>query len=292
MPQQLYTMNSMRPPLMQQFKVYPYKMSSTSSTTLSTQLQALRLRQNSRTYRPKSNHIIINWGNSQDPSWREKWLWTPNRPRILNFPSQVRIASNKLETFKRLQDNRLGPNLSGTEGDETNINIPTPEWTTSTYEAKTWMTQGHIVFGRETLTGHSGQGIHLYKPEEDAIVWTDCPLYTKYTKCKHEYRVHVMNNEVIDFVMKKKKEGIETNPYVSNHRFGWIFAREGVELPTCVKEAALGAIEALGLDFGAVDIGYKVNEDKAFVYEVNTAPGLEGTTLDRYIDGFRRNYAI
>jgi glutathione synthase/RimK-type ligase-like ATP-grasp enzyme len=42
----------------------------------------------------------------------------------------------------------------------------------------------------------------------------------------------------------------------------------------------------LGLDFGAVDIGHRIIDNKVFVFEVNTAPGIEGTTLQRYVNTF------
>ena len=48
-----------------------------------------------------------------------------------------------------------------------------------------------------------------------------------------------------------------------------------------VEQAKRSVIEA-GLDFGAVDVIYNVHHKKAYVLEVNTAPGLEGTTLEVY----------
>jgi D-alanine-D-alanine ligase-like ATP-grasp enzyme len=42
------------------------------------------------------------------------------------------------------------------------------------------------------------------------------------------------------------------------------------------------------LDFGAVDVIWNEKEDKYYVLEVNTACGLEGTTLDKYVEQFRR----
>jgi glutathione synthase/RimK-type ligase-like ATP-grasp enzyme len=44
----------------------------------------------------------------------------------------------------------------------------------------------------------------------------------------------------------------------------------------------LAAVSALGLDFGAVDIIWNEREDKCYVLEVNTAPGLQGSTLENY----------
>ncbi|MNY81884.1 hypothetical protein D3C86_2236870 [compost metagenome] len=42
------------------------------------------------------------------------------------------------------------------------------------------------------------------------------------------------------------------------------------------------AVNALGLDFGAADVIWNDHRKQAFVLEVNTAPGLTGTTLEKY----------
>ena len=49
-----------------------------------------------------------------------------------------------------------------------------------------------------------------------------------------------------------------------------------------VLSAGIRAVGCLGLDFGAADIGWNSHDGEPSVYEVNTAPGLEGTTLDKY----------
>ena len=51
------------------------------------------------------------------------------------------------------------------------------------------------------------------------------------------------------------------------------------------------AINACQLDFGAIDMAYVYNEHsgehEAYVIEVNSAPGLEGTTLHNYVSYFQ-----
>jgi D-alanine-D-alanine ligase-like ATP-grasp enzyme len=74
---------------------------------------------------------------------------------------------------------------------------------------------------------------------------------------------------------------------VRNHDNGFIFVRNDVKAPSSVEEQAVRAIKALGLDFGAVDIIWNDKQQKAYVLEVNTAPGLEGSTVDDYARGFR-----
>jgi hypothetical protein len=74
------------------------------------------------------------------------------------------------------------------------------------------------------------------------------------------------------------------NPYIRSHGNGWNFCREGIEHPDAVVNAAIACVQALGLDFGAVDIGHERGTDRVCVYECNSAPGLEGSTPGLYAD--------
>ncbi|CAN5950619.1 unnamed protein product [Sphagnum jensenii] len=67
---------------------------------------------------------------------------------------------------------------------------------------------------------------------------------------------------------------------------GFIYARNNVFPEILRDEIAIAATTALGLDFGAVDIIEDKNE-KLYVLEVNTAPGLEGKTVELYAEAFR-----
>lgn len=224
-------------------------------------------------FAPNTGDVIINWGNSTLPHWyREGRGSRYHGGTIINHPSAVAIASNKLQTFNILS----------------NQDVSTPDWTFTQETAQQWVEEGHRVYGRQTLTGHSGQGIILFNPGDTV---TPCPLYTKNTKAKYEYRVHVMAGEILDIQQKKKRESYEGGiPGIRNHANGWVFCRSGISVPECVQQQAMLAVQALGLDFGAVDIGYRESTDMAFVYEVNTAPGLEGTTLTNYVTAIKRNF--
>ena len=45
---------------------------------------------------------------------------------------------------------------------------------------------------------------------------------------------------------------------------------------------------AIDLQFGAVDIIWNEKENKCYVLEINTAPGLVGTTLTKYTEAFTK----
>jgi glutathione synthase/RimK-type ligase-like ATP-grasp enzyme len=257
-------------------RLLPYAIGSISAKALSTELAILRLKYITR-FNLVPSDTIINWGRSTMPSH-----WPRYTMSIINHPNNVAIACNKLDTFL----------LLGLNG------IQIPEWTTDIHQAQTWVDEGHTIYGRKTLTGHSGQGIIIikggeegYSPEIVGGEYPECPLYTKATKAKYEYRVHVMAGKAIDVVQKKKKENFDggTNG-IRNRSNGWVYAHNNINVPSLVVEQAIKAVQVLGLDFGAVDIGYKERDNISFVYEVNTAPGLVGTTLQKYVQGIKENY--
>ncbi len=215
-------------------------------------------------YRNRFDDLVINWGNSHLP------VWGTLDTHIINCPIRVGVAGNKLLTFRALA---------------ANSDISLPEWTTGDLVASDWSLDGSTVVSRQVLSGHSGAGIAIWGPTEEQVM---APLYTKYIKKAAEYRVHVAFGKVIDVQQKRKRtdyEG-EVNSQIRSHQNGWVYCRENVTEPTELRTQAVLAVEALGLDFGAVDIIYNRHHNKCYVLEVNTAPGLEGTTLEKYTDAF------
>jgi hypothetical protein len=101
----------------------------------------------------------------------------------------------------------------------------------------------------------------------------------------------VLNGEVVDIQRKARYRSVpneQVNWLVRNHDNGFIYARnEGVEPPHQVLEQAVLAVKAIGLDFGAVDIIYNEYNEVAIVLEINTAPGLTGSTLTGYAERFK-----
>lgn len=169
--------------------------------------------------------------------------------------------------------------------------VPVPPWTTDRAEAQEWVDDGKVVVVRHMLRANSGRGIALVGREiedgDHSGVVPPAPLYTMYVPKYDEYRVHVFNGEVIDVQQKRRRNNEQADSRIRNSRNGWVFCREAVEPPRVVVESGKRAVSALGLDFGGADIGYTRRSSSATVYEVNTAPGLEGTTLQRYAGAIR-----
>lgn len=242
-------------------------MASQSATHLATSLtekeerRVRRVKSDGR-YAPTAKSCIVNWGNSSGP------LWDYSNSRILNIPEAVARATNKLTTLQHFAWN--------TE------NLNYPEFCTDVEVAKGWINDGSTVVCRTLLNAHSGAGIFLASREEDIVA--DAKLYTKYIKKKKEFRVHVFRGRVIDVQQKKARTGVDVNYAIRNTRGGWVFCREDLEYSNELLDQAILAVTSLGLDFGAVDLVYNQYHNKYYVIEVNSAPGLEGTTLNKYVE--------
>jgi D-alanine-D-alanine ligase-like ATP-grasp enzyme len=53
-----------------------------------------------------------------------------------------------------------------------------------------------------------------------------------------------------------------------------------------VRAQAFKAMASSALDFVAVDVVWNEHEKQAYVLEINTAPGLEGATVESYARKF------
>ena len=107
--------------------------------------------------------------------------------------------------------------------------------------------------------------------------------YVEYRETEAEFRVHIWRGLSIRFGVKIPRLP-HPHPKWRSWSSGWRLAYTldaGGEDRAAIRKLAVRAVEALGLDFGAVDIGRDIS-DKLFVFEVNTAPGIEGGTLVAY----------
>ena len=189
--------------------------------------------------------------------------------RYFNTPFNIARAVDKRESLRLF----------------TEAAVPTLEWTVDIAEAARWFAEGHVVIQRNSATGQGGSGIVVCDPTLTVNVVAPNGrgvLWTKYFKRIKEFRVHVWTGEVLDVQEKRKKRGAEADTRIRSHDNGWVFCRENVDCPAAVVDAAQRAVQALGLQFGAVDVGWNAHRATAAVFEVNTAPGIEGTTLQRY----------
>ncbi len=258
------------------FYIYPYSSYSASMKKLSNALLALVIRTDGTSkYVNKRTHTIINWGCSGIPN--EEVM---KSKKLLNRPSAVSTWSNKVIAFRWMRDN----------------DIATVPWTEDPKVAADWAIEGGTVFARTSLTGHSGEGI-VKMTADNVTQWPNrCRLFTKYVPKKEEYRLHFVGKKVID-VQKKSLRTTDDdgNPIdrevvdfqIRNLKNGFVYTRGNiVEVPEAVTSVCQDLINKTDLDFGAIDVIYNGTRDAAYVLEVNTAPGLTGTTLTKYVEAF------
>jgi hypothetical protein len=143
------------------------------------------------------------------------------------------------------------------------------------------------VVVRSLTSASEGRGITIVPREE---LTQHAPLYTEYIPKKKEYRVHIYNNKVIDVQEKRRRKGLESKEFqVRNTANGYVFCRDNVVSCTALIDVALAAVRAIGRTQGAVDVIYNEKQDKYFALEVNSRPGLQGTTLKIYADAVLEN---
>lgn len=207
--------------------------------------------------------VILNWGCASFRGLTAKG-------RIINNPSAVVLASDKRATFRTLQK----------------AQIPTPDWTLSKEEALPWLEKSSVVCHTDAR-GHSAHGITLVARGSTEL--PDAQLYTRYFPKKSEGRVLVVRPMAVEpatMFMEKRRvkpdrfsefEIEKPDHFVRTHQRGWIFARD-VERNEKACDLAISACRALGLDFAAVDV--LIKEDDIRIGELNTAPGLEGSSAD------------
>lgn len=252
-------------------KVLPYGPSDSVSELvdfLNTKenVAAQKLRRVGSIYRPRSGHLLVNYGNRSDTAEHLTNAANSAGAIVLNTRRAINLASNKVNAFNAFRQ----------------AGVPTVDFTTRREEAEQWVLDGNLVYARTVLNGHSGEGIVIISNVNEMV---DAPLYTKgITAQRREFRIHVMNGVVTYIQQKRRRDGYQDlenfSMQIRNHHTGWIYATSDINVNQAGINAAIAAINALGLDFGAVDI--ITRRDDAWVLEVNTAPGLTGTNLETF----------
>lgn len=208
------------------------------------------------------NQTIINWGDS-DNDFLNRY------PLVLNRPKVVTKLINKLRFFQHCVDGVV-------------------PWTTDPNKAKEW----ENVYCRQRLEGTGGEGIVLWRKSNEPL--PEARLYTKRIFADREFRIHVGKTKdgfiCLDIQRKVFQKSAENpNPKswsVRSHENGFVFVRNDPP-DKSVVDAVLNFVRVKfpDLDFAAFDV--LVKGGRTYVLEGNTAPGLEGKTVEIYCNFFR-----
>ena len=162
--------------------------------------------------------------------------------------------------------------------------VSCPDFTFDKATAHSWLLDGGVVFCRTLTRASEGKGI-VVAETADQLVYA--PVYTKYMKKKREFRVHIFKDKVVQVVEKRKRTGwdADRDTRIRNTANGYVFCRDLLSpAPSGLMELALRASKVTQSDFKGVDVGYNEKKGELFVIEVNSAPGVEGSNVDSYVN--------
>jgi len=264
--------------------------------------------------RPRNTDIIIGWGTKISEGVNLTGI------KVLNHPNAIRKNRDKLgvlDLFKADRDLRSNtaayyPSTGITRLIERgDIEFP-------------------LIGRKRHHQGGKGLWICLAKGHVSAAIAAGSDYFQKYIDIATEYRLHVFygdiiyavkkieNNSEASWVAQRKekvteyatknnirldnstmecvlgrlvKEAELPDRIVRSNKRGWKFSSIALNtIPEPLKNAAIKAVSVIGLDFGAVDCAIDTGRHP-FIIEVNSGPGLQGTSLDKYIAAFRNKLA-
>lgn len=160
-------------------------------------------------------------------------------------------------------------------------NINTPKWLPNSPESREKIANGYLgdkpIF--KTSYHSRGRGMILLENMADALNILSDGYFEERQVSNREFRAHIIDGKCVYVDEKRPRErGVKT--VIKNMANGYKFRRPLKEYHEDVILESIKAVEALGLDFGAADIG--VNENGVWVYEVNSAPSLRTKTRKIY----------
>lgn len=174
------------------------------------------------------------------------------------LPSLNRNASryNKLEQLRVLRDAGV-------------LTVPFFERANLPQEA-----ENYPLLGRQ-FHHHGGRDINLILQPGDAR-FCAADFYTRYIPRQTEYRTWVYRRRHLGTYEKVLAHPERYQRIGANFRNGFAFRLvPGEAVPEQLKNVSSEVVQALGLDFGAVDILRGV-DGRYYILELNSAPGVEG----------------
>lgn len=195
-------------------------------------------------------------------------VWRSSKPRLNRVNIKYGDCKGKIEQYQWFQEQALA----------------SLRFTVDKAEAVGWTEQGETVVCRTLTHSSEGKGIVLAKTPGEVV---NAPVYTVYKKKKKEFRVHVFKDQVVQVLEKRRKtgwQGDKSDTKIRNTANGYVFCSGDVVEPDGLRELALRAAKVTKSDFKGVDIGYNEKLNELFVIEVNSAPGIEGSNVTKYIE--------
>jgi len=265
----------------------------------------------------KAKAIVIGWGA------KTKDNVDLGKATVFNHPDQIKVNRNKLAALNLMKQAKV--NVAPFSAAETVIkdlgNTKNPM--ALPVIGRTNYHQGGANFFTCLTKTHVSDVIGVLSKDLNKKGY-----FQNYIDVKDEYRLHMVLDNLIYAVKKKRranlteayveqqsdkikrmaeKKGVEVNDdtlkmaleyqgkkisgadnVVRSNTRGWKFSSIKIEnVPHDLIVESIKALKALNLEFGAVDCVVDVN-GKAWIIEVNTGPGLEGTSFKKYVEVFTK----
>lgn len=248
--------------------IYLYDQHSESGIALAKALGLKIIKHTNSAFKGFGNKVL-NWGCSDLPL-------QVRRATVYNKEHSVDWAVNKIKAFTRM----------------TEAGVRTVPWTTDIQVARQWMEQGSRVFGRTRVKGKDGEGL---RDCVDDLSLDGCKLFTKFIEAQKEYRINIVRkydhegfHEFTEACQRKVPlDGFtgRVNKDIKTSANGYGFKFVTRNIPDDVIWQARGAIQALKLDFGGVDVIW--DGQQAYVLEVNTAPQFTPRVIETLTPAFK-----
>jgi hypothetical protein len=264
---------------------------------------------------PASKKLVIGWGAKT----KDKVVFNAG-VKVLNHPDDIKLNRNKLEASKKLaealnvdgttkvariatadsikqdlEEGKLSMPVIGRkkyhQGGKGFWDCPTVAQLNAALEDGAQYFQEMIAVKDEyRMHVFNGEVIHAVKKvrrtdEEFQEAWIEDGLEQQ--RVLAEKNNNPFDEDMIRRVLRRQAKSAcagGVNMVLRSNKLGWKFSIVK-KYDSKLADLAVAAAKALDLTFGAVDCCLDVNGNP-FVFEVNSGPGLEGTSFDKYVEAF------
>lgn len=212
------------------------------------------------------------WDGDLDPTGSFMIRWGSRRnPHI---DEECAVVLNNADAIERASDKLLSLEVM------TEAGIQTPAFSTDPDDLVDIC--GYPILGRSR---HHARGSDIKLCLQRADYRNRKSFYTAYVPTKREFRVHVVRDQVVRIQGKYLDFPNQKLPWIRNYLTGYRFRSPRLRLRPERLQAAIGAVSAIGLDFGAVDLIIG-DDNETYILEVNTAPSCSPMTGAAYVIAF------
>lgn len=185
-----------------------------------------------------------------------------------NSPDSIRNCGNSAAFSKICADNKIRSPLY-TPFDIANIDD---------YVYPFLLRNAHHMAGKDIIIVES-------KEQLDTLIGdsaTDGRYHVPYIHIDLELGIHFINGKVIKIFKKIPGEKV-LSERIRSSVMGWHYHLiSDLEQFKVAQTLTLKTAEIMGVGFGRADIGYDETEKKYYIFEINTAPGLNSKTAELY----------